>query len=506
MTTTDHHRASFSTLTFESSQLPSISCSPPSLKREHSSFSSSTTHIFTSDDDLFISAKSSLNNFGSPPPHLPPSHSNSTSHLPTYNNRQWKEEEQENNCILNNFHSKQNILISPITTLTNSLPQTTIMNSQIVRNHSSNSLTNSSLTYQNVDGNKTLSSGSMNIPNGVFSIAAKRSYVGINNSGSNINGLNQNNQSFLPLLYQQQQQSSRSPLYTAALTNLQQQQQIDSFPLINQQQLKKNSSSNLFIGPKIAMSTATAIAVAIPPFSQTSGGGSCGESLAGDSTAGGGGGGTGTPTKSSKSQTKSRGGFLPYHLEPIQKHRGELSINEKYRYDLSRAQLKASSRTSALLSGFAMVTTLLVSVHLLALMMSTCLLPYIEANGCTQDSPHIKLRFYIELSWFFSTCVGLLLFLLEIGVIFFVKFNAIGYIFAAYITTGMLVPVLIIFIVISYLIHRNRFTHSIERVSDKVVDLQKYLCEAEAGNIQHPPPAIKNSGIGVNNLRNYKEC
>nr|CAD2194875.1 unnamed protein product [Meloidogyne enterolobii] len=152
------------------------------------------------------------------------------------------------------------------------------------------------------------------------------------------------------------------------------------------------------------------------------------------------------------------------------------------------------------------VTTLLVSVHLLALMMSTCLLPYIEANGCTQDSPHIKLRFYIELSWFFSTCVGLLLFLLEIGVIFFVKFNAIVYIFAAYITTGMLVPVLIIFIVISYLIHRNRFTHSIERVSDKVVDLQKYLCEAEAGNIQHAPSTIKNSGIGVNNLRNYKEC
>lgn len=35
----------------------------------------------------------------------------------------------------------------------------------------------------------------------------------------------------------------------------------------------------------------------------------------------------------------------------------------------------------------------------------------------------------------------------------------------------------VIFIVISYLIHRSRFTHSIERVNDKVVDLQKFLNE-----------------------------
>uniref|UniRef100_A0A8R1HQC6 Protein orai n=1 Tax=Caenorhabditis japonica TaxID=281687 RepID=A0A8R1HQC6_CAEJA len=185
-------------------------------------------------------------------------------------------------------------------------------------------------------------------------------------------------------------------------------------------------------------------------------------------------------------------------------HRGELDISEKYNYDLSKAQLKASSRTSALLAGFAMVclvelqydqstskpllivlgvvTSLLVSVHLLALMMSTCILPYMEATGCTQDSPHLKLKFYIDLSWLFSTCIGLLLFLVEIGVIFYVKFTAVGYPTAGYITTAMLVPVGIVFVVFSYLIHKSRVSHSLGRFKDKV-DTMKQFLDVEA-NLQ----------------------
>ncbi|KAF8375302.1 hypothetical protein PRIPAC_81731 [Pristionchus pacificus] len=181
--------------------------------------------------------------------------------------------------------------------------------------------------------------------------------------------------------------------------------------------------------------------------------------------------------------------------------RGELSMADKYTYVLSKAQLKASSNTSALLAGFAMVclvelqydehtphglmivlgvvTALLVSVHLLALMMSTCILPYMEASGATQDSPHIRLKFYIDLSWFFSTCIGLILFLVEIGLIFYVKFRAIDFEQAGWITTAILIPVLFVFVIISCFIHRSRANYSFDRIDSKVSGLKKMLNSSE---------------------------
>ena len=130
------------------------------------------------------------------------------------------------------------------------------------------------------------------------------------------------------------------------------------------------------------------------------------------------------------------------------------------RLQLSRAKLKTSTKNSALLAGFAMIamvelsleddeqnpiplplliffgviTTLLVSIHLSALMISSCILPHIDAIALSDerdlesinDSPHDKMHIFIETAWIFSNILGIVLFLFEIGALAWVKFWELG--------------------------------------------------------------------------------
>ncbi|RWS26845.1 calcium release-activated calcium channel protein 1-like protein, partial [Leptotrombidium deliense] len=187
------------------------------------------------------------------------------------------------------------------------------------------------------------------------------------------------------------------------------------------------------------------------------------------------------------------------------------------RLHLSYAKLKASSRTSALLSGFAMVamvevqlendskvppalliafimcTTLLVAVHMLALMISTCILPNVEAvaseNGITNvnESPHDRLNLYIEIAWIFSTVLGIFLFLLEIAIIFWVKFYDMeSGKNAAIAATVLLIPIVVIFTAFAIHFYRSIVAHKYECCVSNLKNAEKMVskCNSEVSFTQ----------------------
>lgn len=187
---------------------------------------------------------------------------------------------------------------------------------------------------------------------------------------------------------------------------------------------------------------------------------------------------------------------------------------------LSRAKLKASSSTSALLSGFAMValveiqiesdvspallivfcvcTTLLVSVHLLALMISTCILPNIEAVSnvhnvnAVNESPHEKMNVLIQVAWGFSTGLGIILFLTEIVLICWVKFDtkAVNHNkSAAWASTAVVIPVGIIFVIFSFHFYRKLISHKVEQKTKDIEELGRLANDIEM-----------NTGNGIQNV------
>ncbi|KAJ8263260.1 hypothetical protein COCON_G00157170 [Conger conger] len=203
---------------------------------------------------------------------------------------------------------------------------------------------------------------------------------------------------------------------------------------------------------------------------------------------------------------------------------------------LSRAKLKASSRTSALLSGFAMVamvevqlepdhvyppglliafsacTTILVAVHLFALMISTCILPNIEAVSnvhnlnSVKESPHERMHRHIELAWAFSTVIGTLLFLAEVVLLCWVKFlplqlpsknNGTSTISAgqaaAIASTSIMVPFALVFIVFAVHFYRSLVSHKTDRQFQELAELSNITRlqnqldhRAEASALQSP--------------------
>lgn len=138
----------------------------------------------------------------------------------------------------------------------------------------------------------------------------------------------------------------------------------------------------------------------------------------------------------------------------------------------------ATKNGDGLVIAFCVCTTLLVAVHMLSLMISTCILPNLEAASSTKDavweSPHVRMRYYIEASWICSTLLGLILFLVDVGLLCWVKFHPFSP-YAAYASTAILAPLVVLFLVFAIHFYRSLVAHASEQISRRVDDLDKEL-------------------------------
>ncbi|XP_077167610.1 protein orai-2 isoform X2 [Paroedura picta] len=149
-----------------------------------------------------------------------------------------------------------------------------------------------------------------------------------------------------------------------------------------------------------------------------------------------------------------------------------------------------------LLIAFSACTTILVAVHLFALLISTCILPNVEAVSnihnlnSISESPHERMHPYIELAWGFSTVLGILLFLAEVVLLCWIKFLPVDSVLkndttvvqkpsshtgwqAALISTMIMVPVGIIFVVFTIHFYRSLVRHKTERHNREIEELHK---------------------------------
>ncbi|KAI8783109.1 protein orai-2, partial [Biomphalaria glabrata] len=145
----------------------------------------------------------------------------------------------------------------------------------------------------------------------------------------------------------------------------------------------------------------------------------------------------------------------------------------------------------ALLIVFGICTTLLVVVHLMALMISTCILPNIEAVSnvhsvqAVNESPHDEMRVCVEMAWVCSTGLGILLFLLEIALLCWVKFFTISQ-NTAIASTVIVIPAGILFIAFSLMFYKRLMAHKYQRHTEGLRELDEMARE------------LDNRGDGVN--------
>ena len=152
-------------------------------------------------------------------------------------------------------------------------------------------------------------------------------------------------------------------------------------------------------------------------------------------------------------------------------------------------EAEVNSKVSpGLLIAFSVCTTLVVTGHLLALMISTCILPNIEAVSnvhnvaAIHESVHDKMHWYIEMAWIFSTGIGILLFMTQMAMLAWVRYQPIEHTNAAIASTVIIVPAIVVFMAFAIHFYRQLIAHRYERSTAGLEELENMASELGTGN------------------------
>ena len=144
-----------------------------------------------------------------------------------------------------------------------------------------------------------------------------------------------------------------------------------------------------------------------------------------------------------------------------------------------------------LLLMFGINTSLLVTCHLVALMISTCILPNMEVVSSLnsaqsiEESPHDRMRYYIEIAWIFSTGFGILLFLSEIALLSWVKFyNKTDGNIVPIAATIIVLPAALFFIVFSLMYYKRLMEQKSDRSSEFLGRMMEDFQQTNYGQVQ----------------------
>jgi calcium release-activated calcium channel protein 1 len=83
-----------------------------------------------------------------------------------------------------------------------------------------------------------------------------------------------------------------------------------------------------------------------------------------------------------------------------------ISFTQVAMVEISFDDHKHSKTSTPLIIIYSILTCLVVSVHLLALMISTCILSLLEAENVFDYKEHKTMHIYIEFAWILSTGFG----------------------------------------------------------------------------------------------------